>query len=41
MTDDEDLFPRASVLRKVLSFTLRLWRRTPLLAVACAMAMLL
>jgi ATP-binding cassette subfamily B protein len=42
MTDDEeDLFPRASVLRKVLSFTFCLWRRTPLLAAACAMAMLL
>jgi ATP-binding cassette subfamily B protein len=39
--DDEDLFPRASVLRKVLSFTFRLWRRTPLLVAACAMAMLL
>ncbi|OMJ33736.1 multidrug ABC transporter ATP-binding protein [Sphingomonas sp. Sph1(2015)] len=39
--DDEDLFPRASVLRKVLSFTFRLWRRTPLLAAACAIAMLL
>ena len=39
--DDEDLFPRAPVLRKVLSFTLRLWRRTPLLAAACATAMLL
>jgi len=39
--DDEDLFPRASVLRKVLSFTFHLWRRTPLLAAACAMAMLL
>jgi len=42
MTDDEeDLFPRASVLRKVLSFTFYLWRRTPLLAAACALAMLL
>lgn len=39
--DDEDLFPRASVLRKVLSFTFRLWRRTPLLAAACVAAMLL
>ena len=39
--DDEDPFPRASVLRKVLSFTFRLWRRTPLLAAACAAAMLL
>ena len=43
MTDDdqEDLFPRASVLRKVLAFTFRLWARAPLLAVACAAAMLL
>jgi ATP-binding cassette subfamily B protein len=39
--DDEDLFPRASVLRKVLTFTFRLWRRTPLLAAACVAAMLL
>ncbi len=39
--DDEDLFPRASVLRKVLAFTLRLWGRAPWLAAACAAAMLL
>jgi ATP-binding cassette subfamily B protein len=43
MTDDQDddLFPRASVLRKVLTFTLRLWGRTPWLAGSCAAAMLL
>lgn len=43
MTDDdtEDLFPRASVLRAVLTFTFRHWARTPWLAVACAAAMLL
>ncbi|SEN05264.1 ATP-binding cassette, subfamily B [Sphingomonas gellani] len=42
MTDDtEDLFPRASVLRHVLSFTFRLWARTPMLAAACASTMLL
>ncbi|MET0247939.1 MAG: ABC transporter ATP-binding protein [Sphingomonas sp.] len=40
MTDD-DLFPRASVLRKVLGFTFRLWARTPLPALACASAMML
>ncbi len=39
--DDEDTFPRASVLRKVLAFTFRLWARAPLLAAACAAAMLL
>jgi ATP-binding cassette subfamily B protein len=39
--DDEDLFPRASVLRKVLAFTFRLWARAPVLAAACAAAMLL
>ncbi len=39
--DDEDTFPRASVLRKVLAFTFRLWARAPLLAAACASAMLL
>lgn len=43
MTDDdtEDLFPRASVLRAVLTFTFRHWARTPWLAVACGAAMLL
>ncbi|MFC5373625.1 ABC transporter ATP-binding protein [Brevundimonas faecalis] len=43
MTDHEeaDSLPRASVLRKVLAFTFRLWRRTPVLAAACAGAMLL
>lgn len=43
MTDDdnEDLFPRASVLRAVLAFTFRHWARTPWLAVACGAAMLL
>jgi ATP-binding cassette subfamily B protein len=42
MTDqDEDLFPRAAVLRKVLSFTIAHWRRTPALAVACGAAMML
>jgi ATP-binding cassette subfamily B protein len=43
MTDDQDddLFPRASVLRKVLTFTLCLWGRTPWLAASCATAMLL
>jgi ATP-binding cassette subfamily B protein len=41
MADDEDLFPRASVLHKVLAFTFRLWARTPWLAAACAAAMLL
>lgn len=39
--DDADARLRASVLRKVLAFTFRLWRRTPLLAVACAGTMLL
>ncbi len=39
--DDEDTFPRASVLRKVLAFTFRLWARAPMLAAACATAMLL
>lgn len=39
--DDEDKFPRASVLRKVLAFTFRLCARAPLLAAACAAAMLL
>lgn len=39
--DDQDLFPRASVLRKVLAFTFRLWARAPMLAAACATAMLL
>jgi ATP-binding cassette subfamily B protein len=39
--DDEEKFPRASVLRKVLAFTFRLWGRAPLLAAACAAAMLL
>ena len=39
--DDADARLRASVLRKVLAFTFRLWRRTPWLAVACAGAMLL
>jgi ATP-binding cassette subfamily B protein len=42
MTDeDEELFPRASVLRKVLAFTFRLWGREPWSAGACAAAMLL
>ncbi|MET0376670.1 MAG: ABC transporter transmembrane domain-containing protein, partial [Rhizorhabdus sp.] len=40
MTDD-DLFPQASVLRKVLAFTFRLWARAPWLAAACAATMLL
>ncbi|GFE73833.1 ABC transporter ATP-binding protein [Novosphingobium sp. TCA1] len=41
MTDqDEDLFPRAAVLRKVLSFTFRHWGRAPLLAAACGAAMM-
>ncbi len=41
MTDtDEDLFPRAAVLRKVLSFTFRHWRRAPVLAAACGSAMM-
>ncbi|MDR6146548.1 ATP-binding cassette subfamily B protein [Sphingomonas sp. SORGH_AS870] len=41
MTDeDDDRFPRASVLRKVLAFTFMLWRRAPWLAAACAAAML-
>ncbi|KAK0339156.1 hypothetical protein LTR94_035750, partial [Friedmanniomyces endolithicus] len=39
--DDADARLRASVLRKVLAFTFRLWRRTPWLAVACAGTMLL
>ncbi|PCG14906.1 MULTISPECIES: ABC transporter ATP-binding protein [Sphingomonas] len=39
--DDNDLFPRASVLRKVLAFTFALWRRRPALAAACVGAMLL
>jgi ATP-binding cassette subfamily B protein len=39
--EDDDRFPRASVLRKVLAFTFRLWGRTPWLAAACAAAMLL
>ena len=39
--DDNDLFPRASVLRRVLAFTFRLWRRRPALAAACVGAMLL
>ncbi|WP_413060764.1 ABC transporter ATP-binding protein [Sphingomonas carotinifaciens] len=42
MTDeDDDLFPRASVLRRVLGFTFALWRRAPVLAAACALAMML
>lgn len=43
MTDQQEVEapPRASVLGKVLAFTFRLWRRTPVLAVACAGAMLL
>jgi ATP-binding cassette subfamily B protein len=42
MTDDEEeLFPRASVLRRVLAFTFRLWARAPVLALACGTAMLL
>ena len=42
MTDqDEDLFPRASVLRRVLSFTVRRWARTPWPAAGCAAAMVL
>jgi len=43
MTDDidEDLFPRASVLRRVLRFTFRHWARAPRLATACGAAMLL
>ncbi len=41
MTDqDEDLFPRAAVLRKVLSFTFSHWGRAPLLAAACGAAMM-
>ena len=41
MTDqDEDLFPRAAVLRKVLTFTFRHWARAPLLAAACGGAMM-
>jgi ATP-binding cassette subfamily B protein len=39
--EDDDRFPRASVLRKVLAFTFRLWGRAPWLAAACAAAMLL
>ncbi|MDJ0276044.1 ABC transporter ATP-binding protein [Sphingomonas sp. 2R-10] len=39
--DDEDRFPRANVLRQVLAFTFRLWRRTPWLTTGCAAAMLL
>lgn len=39
--DDEDRFPRASVLRRVLAFTLALWGRTPWLTTGCAAAMLL
>ncbi|WP_298093035.1 ABC transporter ATP-binding protein, partial [uncultured Sphingomonas sp.] len=42
MTDeDDDLFPRASVLRRVLGFTFALWRRAPALAAGCALAMML
>ncbi|PXA98063.1 multidrug ABC transporter ATP-binding protein [Nostoc sp. 3335mG] len=39
--NDDELFPRASVLRKVLAFTFRHWARTPLPALACAGAMML
>ncbi|MBO9723093.1 MAG: ABC transporter ATP-binding protein [Novosphingobium sp.] len=42
MTDtDEDLFPRAAVLHKVLAFAFGHWRRAPVLAVVCAGAMML
>ena len=39
--EDDNHFPRAAVLRKVLAFTFRLWGRAPRLASACAAAMLL
>ena len=39
--EDDNRFPRAAVLRKVLAFTFHLWGRAPRLASACAAAMLL
>lgn len=39
--DETNASPRVPVLRKVLGFTLRLWARSPVLALACAGAMLL
>ena len=37
----EDRLPRASVVHRVLAFTLRLWGRMPWLTAGCAAAMLL
>lgn len=39
--DAEDRLPRASVVRRVLAFTLRLWGRMPWMTAGCAAAMLL
>ncbi|MFP5454829.1 MAG: ABC transporter ATP-binding protein [Alphaproteobacteria bacterium] len=40
MDDSDDLFPRANVLRNVLSFTFRHWLRRPLIVALCTLAMI-
>ncbi|MFZ5707549.1 MAG: ABC transporter ATP-binding protein [Pseudomonadota bacterium] len=38
--DQDDLFPRANVLRSVLTFTFRHWLRRPAIVLLCTLAML-